>query len=93
MDIFVYYRVHPQHIEKCHITVLAMQNQLKSGHAIQTELKCRVDQSDKNQNPTWMEIYSHVPEGFITVLEHAVIAAKVDTFIEGARHIEIFEDI
>ncbi len=93
MDIFVYYRVHPQHIEKCHITVLAMQNQLKSGHAIQTDLKCRVEQSDKNHLPTWMEIYSHVPEGFISILEEAVIAAKVDAFIEGARHIEIFEDI
>ncbi len=93
MDIFVYYRVHPQHIEKCHIAVLDMQKQLKSSHAIQTDLKCRVEQSDKNHLPTWMEIYSHVPEGFITVLEHAVIAAKVDTFIEGARHVEIFEDI
>jgi hypothetical protein len=93
MDIFVYYRVYPEHTETCQIAVLAMQKQLESSHAIQTDLKYRVDQSDKNQHPTWMEIYSHVPEGFITILEQAVIAAKVDAYIEGERHIEVFEDI
>ena len=93
MDIFVYYRVYPEHTETCQIAVLVMQRQLESCHAIQTDLKYRVDQSDKNQHPTWMEIYSHVPEGFITILEQAVIAAKVDAYIEGERHIEVFEDI
>lgn len=91
MDIFVYYRVYSEHTEKCHSSILAMQNHLRINHDIQTDLKCRVNQDDKN--PTWMEIYSHVPEGFITVLEQAVIAAKLDAFIEGTRHIEVFEDI
>jgi flagellar biosynthesis chaperone FliJ len=91
MDIFVYYRVYSEHTEKCHSSILSMQKQLRINHDIQTDLKCRVNQDDKN--PTWMEIYSHVPEEFISVLEQAVIAAKVDAFIEGSRHIEVFEDI
>lgn len=93
MDIFVYYRVHPEHTEQLLNAISNMQNQLKTHYAIQTSLKRRCDQADQIEHATWMEIYQNSPAGFIEVLHQAVSKANISAYIEGDRHIEVFEDL
>jgi hypothetical protein len=93
MDIFVYYRVHPEHTELLLSAIFNMQKQLKTQVAIQTSLKRRSDQADQKEHATWMETYQNVPVGFIDILKHAVTTANISAYIEGERHIEVFEDM
>lgn len=93
MDIFVYYRVHSEHTEQLRNAIFNMQNQLKTHYPIQTSLKCRIDQAAQDEHPTWMETYNNVPQGFLIILEKAVVAANVDQYMKGERHVEVFEDI
>ena len=93
MDIFVYYRVHPEHTEPLLNAIFNMQNQLKTHYAIETSLKRRSDKSDQKEHATWMETYQNVPVGFIGSLHDAVIKANISAYIEGERHIEVFEDL
>jgi len=93
MDIFVYYRVHPEHTQPLMSAIFNMQNQLKTHYAIQTSLKRRSDQADQKDYVTWMETYQNVPVGFIESLNEAVSKANISAFIEGERHIEVFEDL
>ena len=93
MDIFVYYRVHPEHTELLLNAIFNMQNQLKTDYAIDTSLKRRSDQADQKEYATWMEIYQNVPAGFIDILKQAVNKADISAYIEGERHIEVFEDL
>ena len=93
MDIFVYYRVHPEHTELLLKAIFNMQNQLKTHYAIETSLKRRSDQADQKEYATWMETYQNVPAGFIEVLNKGVSKANISAYIEGERHIEVFEDL
>ena len=93
MDIFVYYRVHPEHTELLLNAIFKLQNQLKTHYAIETSLKRRSDQADQKEYATWMETYQNVPVGFIDILEQAVTTADISAYIEGERHIEVFEDL
>ncbi|MCX7209735.1 MAG: DUF4936 family protein [Burkholderiales bacterium] len=93
MDIFVYYRVHPEHTELLLNAIFNMQNQLKTHYAIETSLKRRSDQADQKEYATWMETYQNVPAGFIEVLNKGVSKANISAYIEGERHIEVFEDL
>ena len=93
MDIFVYYRVHPEHTELLLNAIFNMQNQLKTHYAIETSLKRRSDQADQKEYATWMETYQNVPAGFIDILKQAVTTADISAYIEGERHIEVFEDL
>jgi ATP-dependent protease ClpP protease subunit len=92
MDIFVYYRVHPEHTELLKSAIFNMQNQLKTHYAIQTSLKRRSDQADQKDYATWMETYQNVPVGFLESLDDAVSKANISAYIEGERHVEVFED-
>jgi hypothetical protein len=92
MDIFVYYRVHPEHTELLKSAIFNMQNQLKTHYAIQTSLKRRSDQADKKDYATWMETYQNVTVEFIESLHEAVSKANISAYIEGERHVEVFED-
>lgn len=93
MDIFVYYRVHPEHKELLLNAIFNMQNQLKTHYAIETSLKRRSDQADQKEYATWMETYQNVPVGFIDILKQAVTTADISAYIKGERHIEVFEDL
>jgi hypothetical protein len=93
MDIFVYYRVYPEHTELLKSAIFNMQNQLKTNYAIQTSLKRRSDQADQKDYATWMETYQNVPVGFLESLDDAVSKANISAYIEGERHIEVFEDL
>jgi hypothetical protein len=93
MDIFVYYRVHPEHTELLKSAIFKMQNQLKTHYAIQNSLKRRSDQADEKDYATWMETYHNVPVGFLESLHEAVSKANISAYIEGERHIEVFEDL
>ena len=93
MDIFVYYRVHTEHTEPLMSAIFNMQNQLKTHYAIQTSLKRRSDQADQKDYTTWMETYQNVPAGFLESLQEAVSKANISAYIEGERHIEVFEDL
>ena len=93
MDIFVYYRVHPEHTKLLLNAIFNMQNQLKTHYAIETSLKRRSDQADQKDYATWMETYQNVSVGFIETLHQAVSKANISAYIEGERHIEVFEDL
>ena len=93
MDIFVYYRVHTEHTEPLMSAIFNMQNQLKTHYAIQTSLKRRNDQADQKDYATWMETYQNVPVGFLESLHEAVSKTNISAYIEGERHIEVFEDL
>jgi hypothetical protein len=40
-----------------------------------------------------METYQNVPVGFLESLHEAVSKANISAYIEGERHIEVFEDL
>jgi hypothetical protein len=40
-----------------------------------------------------METYQNVPVGFLESLQEAVSKANIIAYIEGERHIEVFEDL
>ena len=93
MDIFVYYRVHSEHTAPLMSAIFNMQNQLKTHYAIQISLKRRSDQADQKDYATWMETYQNIPVGFLESLHEAVSKANISAYIEGERHIEVFEDL
>jgi len=41
---------------------------------------------------TWMEIYSNVPSGFETALDHAIASTSLLEVIAGPRHAEYFTE-
>lgn len=91
MDLYIYYRAHCEHAQALQMQVAAMQAILSQEYGIAGALKRRPD--EKEGRHTWMEVYLAVPQGFEAPLARAVAQAKLDSFIDGARHTEYFLDI
>lgn len=91
MDIFVYYRVPVASVATLLPAVLSMQQSVASHCSVAVSLKRRPEEKDGCQ--TWMEVYSQVPENFLSELDAAVSAAGLMNVIDGLRHIETFVDV
>lgn len=95
MDLYIYYRVRPQHANVLFGKLKALQLVLQAQHGVSPGLKRRPAEKDGLQ--TWMEIYGHLaPEAaddFQQALASALAAAGVGALIEGERHVERFEDV
>ncbi len=88
-DVFVYYQVPRVGAAQLLPHVMQMQAELSHRYGVQVSLKRRPE--EKLGMQTWMEIYANVPEGFLTALQAAVLAAELP--IDGERHSEIFVDL
>ena len=95
MDLYIYYRVRPQHANVLFGKLKALQLVLQTQYGILPRLKRRPAEKDGLQ--TWMEIYEQLaPEtadAFHSSLAGALEAAGIDALIEGRRHVECFEDV
>jgi len=92
MDFYVYYKVQAAHAVGLQEAVIAMQSALAAVHGIAPQLKRRPHAADGVQ--TWMEVYPGVvAESFLASLDAAVAKAALVQWIEGARHVEIFEEL
>ena len=103
-ELFIYYRVQPQHAAQARSVLASMQSQLCRLHAGLTARRlCRDDaphaadlttESDALQ--TWMEIYAvdpmQQPAGITPELQRSIEAHAVALrgLIEGDRHTEVF---
>jgi hypothetical protein len=85
-DLYIYYQVAEADAAILAGRVRAMQAQLGRG-----QLKRRPGAADGCQ--TWMEIYTGVDPAFDSVLDAAVIAARLPEYTAGARHVEVFTDL
>jgi hypothetical protein len=95
MDLYIYYRVPSARAQQLHGKVKAVQAVLQARFGIAGGLKRRPGEQDGLQ--TWMEVYEHIPPGheaeFTRALERALDDAGIPALIEGARHVERFEDV
>ncbi len=94
MDIYIYYKVDTRHAALLEQRLVALQATLSSDWQVGIALKRR-EESDAQAHSlqTWMEIYSDVPEGFLTALEKAIEASDIKSLIAGERHHEFFRDV
>jgi LmbE family N-acetylglucosaminyl deacetylase len=94
-ELFIYYRVHLDHVAAAHAAVLAMQAALVEAHS---DLRARVLRRPEVQDhlQTWMETYSsdrmRNPHGISADLQAEIEsrAAHLAPFIHGQRHVEVF---
>lgn len=95
-ELYVYYRVAPQHADALMLAVSAMQDRLRHAHpGMQARLLRRTDEIAGVD--TWMEIYAlptttgdaGVDETTRACIEHE--AAAWQHLCAGPRHTEVFE--
>jgi hypothetical protein len=92
MDLYVYYKVQAAHAAGLQEAVIAMQSALAAAHGVAPQLKRRPNPAEDLQ--TWMEVYPATDgAAFLAALEAAAAKAGLAQWIEGARHVEIFEDL
>jgi hypothetical protein len=91
LDLYVYYRVREADAPALHGKVRAMQAALADQHGVAGQLKRRPQASDGLQ--TWMEVYAATEPGFLDALDAAASQAGLSTYIDGARHAEVFTDV
>ncbi|WP_374580783.1 DUF4936 family protein [Pseudoduganella sp.] len=92
MDLYVYYKVQDAVAADLQAAVIAMQAGLAAAHGVAPQLKRRPPAADGPQ--TWMEVYPSVDSAaFSAALEAAVAQAGLARWIDGPRHVEIFEDL
>jgi len=92
MDFYVYYKVQAAHAAGLQEAVIAMQSALAMAHGVAPQLKRRPQAAEGVQ--TWMEVYPAAGgEGFLATLDAAAIRAGLAQWIDGPRHVEIFEDL
>lgn len=92
MDLYVYYKVQAAQAAGLQVAVIAMQSALSAAHGVAPQLKRRPQAVDGVQ--TWMEVYPCVAgAGFLDLLDAAAAQAGLARWIEGPRHVEIFEDL
>jgi hypothetical protein len=103
-ELFIYYRVHPQHAAQTRAALASMQSQLCRLHPGLTARRlCRIDapqaadaSTDSDALQTWMEIYAvdplHQPGGITPELQRSIEshAVALRGMIEGDRHTEVF---
>lgn len=90
-ELYVYYRVRPEHASLARGVALKMQATLRARHAgLQARLLHRPHAADAVQ--TWMETYACTPGGVDDTLQrHIATAAEVlAPWIDGTRHVEVF---
>jgi len=92
MDLYVYYKVQAAHAAGLQGAVYAMQTALSATHGVAAQLKRRPEAPEGVQ--TWMEVYPAVAGvAFLAALNAAVADAGLARWIDGPRHVEIFEDL
>jgi len=103
-ELFIYYRVHPQHAAQARSALASMQSQLCRLHVGLTARRlCRIDaphavdtSTDSDALQTWMEIYAadplQQPAGITPELQLSIEAHAVALrgLIDGDRHTEVF---
>jgi len=100
-ELFIYYRIHLDHVDAARAAVLAMQLALMEAHGqIRARVLIRPEAHDRLQ--TWMETYSthptqsndcmQDPSGISPELQAEIEsrAASLAPFIHGQRHVEVF---
>jgi hypothetical protein len=95
-ELFIYYRVRPDAVERALAAAQAMQEQLRSQHPGLTARLLR-RQPEQEPEPTLMEVYSYrregEPPGVSRALEAQIAAAAIaalSPFVAGERHTEVF---
>ncbi len=92
MDFYVYYKVQAAHAAGLQAAVIAMQSALSAAHGVAPQLKRRPQAAEGVQ--TWMEVYPSVAgAAFLVQLDAAAARAGIAQWIDGARHVEMFEDL
>lgn len=90
MDLYIYYRVKEADALHLQQQAAAMQDTLAVQIGVAAALKRRP--APEQGLYTFMEVYPAVPADFEGALERAVAQAGLSGLIQGARHIEIFQD-
>ncbi len=94
MELYIYYKVDPRNAADLQQKILALQAKLSSDGQVQAQLKQRTNASPSADTlQTWMEVYTSVPQGFLTILQSACDASNVHALITGERHHEFFMDV
>jgi hypothetical protein len=93
-ELFVYYRIHRDQAAAAKGQVRLLQAALRARHAgLQTRLLRRPETIDDLQ--TWMECYAApaVPGGISGCVQADIeaAAAALTPWVEGVRHVELFE--
>ncbi|XLZ71363.1 DUF4936 family protein [Massilia sp. SR12] len=92
MDFYVYYKVQDAVAADLQAAVIAMQAALASAHGVAPQLKRRPPAAAGVQ--TWMEVYPGVdPAAFAQALDAAAAQAGLARWLDGPRHVELFEDL
>ncbi|MES2298339.1 MAG: DUF4936 family protein [Pseudomonadota bacterium] len=91
LDLYVYYRVREADAPVLQGKVRAMQAALTDQYGVAGQLKRRPEPSDGLQ--TWMEVYPATEPGFLDALDAAATQAGLSSYIDGARHAEVFTDV
>ena len=94
MDLYIYYKVEPRNAAVLQQKIMTLQADLSKDGQVQALLKRRSEISQTADTlQTWMEVYTHIPEGFLTALQFSCDASDIQALIEGERHHEFFMDI
>ncbi|MCP1573002.1 MULTISPECIES: DUF4936 family protein [Herbaspirillum] len=95
MDLYIYYRVASTDAAPLLGKIKGVQATLQARLGIAGALKRRPGEEDGLQ--TWMEVYEAIlPAGidaFTQTLQRALDDAGASALIQGARHVEQFEDV
>ena len=91
--LFVYYKLPVQEHAVWRPKVEAFQLALQKAWPGLTASLMQRPEATPEGIETWMEIYSHATQAFITALEKAAEQAELQRYIDGARHVETFVDL
>ena len=90
IDLYVYYKLAPEHEAAVLALVPVIQARLAAAHGVRPQLKRRPAVRDGLH--TWMEIYPAVDDDFASVLEQALKQGGFASLNTSARHTEVFVD-
>ncbi|AIY41995.1 hypothetical protein LT85_2837 [Collimonas arenae] len=90
-NIYIYYKVAAARAQEFDRAAAKMQAELSLQHQINTALKRSAEMKDEQH--TWMEVYSSVPPDFMQLIDEAVARHGLAALIESPRHTEFFVNI
>jgi len=90
--VFVYYKVSPPKMKKARAAFEQVQSRLALRAGVRGYLLARPE-FDEQGWQMWMETYNNVPSGFLTVLAELIGSSGLESWLEGPRHTEQFNDL
>lgn len=96
MHAYVYYKTHvSDELQVRHCITGLQELCVAQGLAFQVQKKVQANAKNQAELHTWMEIYTSIciDDGACEMLEQLAHQSGLYSFIQGTRHVELFEDV